>query len=211
MVETRGGREWSGPRRTVDRGSRRWDRKAGFGAGLGLERWTLGNSRQWVCSRATGNVLEVSIGTGLNLPHYPGNVGLTAVDRSLQMLSVARTRADLVGGVSLLQADTAQLPFATSSFDSVVCTLAMCEFRDRRAVLAEMYRILRPRGRLLLLDHAQWRWPLQGRPVTLAVNLGFVPYNHERLRLGLIERLDARKRESDVPRVTDPPESSHGP
>ncbi len=109
------------------------------------------------------------------------------------MLSVARMRADATGTVSLFHADAAQLPFTTASFDSVVCTLAMCEFRDRRAVLAEMYRILRPGGRLLLLDHAQWRWPLRGRPVTLAVEVGFVPHQYERLRLGLIERLEARK------------------
>jgi len=69
----------------------------------------------------------------------------------------------------------------------------MCEFLDRSAVLAEMYRVLRPAGRLLLLDHAQWRWSWQGRPVTLAVDVGFVPYRHEPLRFGLIERLEARK------------------
>jgi ubiquinone/menaquinone biosynthesis C-methylase UbiE len=95
--------------------------------------------------------------------------------------------------VSLLQADAAQLPFAAASFDTVVCTLAMCEFRDRSAVLAEMYRILCPGGRLLLLDHAQWRWPLHGRPATLALDIGFIPHRRERLRFGLIERLDARK------------------
>lgn len=67
-----------------------------------------------------------------------------------------------------------------------------CEFRDRRAVFAEMNRILRPQGRLLL-DHAQWRWPFHGRPVTLAVDVSFVPYQHKRLWFGFIERLEARK------------------
>jgi SAM-dependent methyltransferase len=79
----------------------------------------------------------------------------------------------------------------------------MCEFRDRSAVLAELYRILRPGGRLLLLDHAQWRWPLRGRPETIAVNVGFVPHQRERLRFGLIERLDARKPAADAPTIVD--------
>ena len=189
MADTRSGRPRSDRPRTDDHDRRRWDRKAG----LGPERWTLGGSRQWICSRATGSVLEVAIGSGLNLAHYPDHVGLTAVDCDWQMLSMARGGVDVVRRVSLLQADAARLPFASASFDSVVCTLAMCEFRDRSAVLAEMYRILRPGGRLLLLDHAQWRWPLHGRPATLAVDIGFVPHRRERLRFGLIERLDARK------------------
>lgn len=162
-------------------------------AGMPPERLILRNSRQWICSRATGSVLEVSVGTGLNLRHYPDHIALTALDLDQEMLSVARRRADVLHKVSLLQGDAAQLPFPAGSFDTVVCTLAMCEFRDRRAVLAEMNRVLRPQGRLLLLDHAQWRWPFHGRPVTLAVDVGFVPYRHERLWFGLIERLEARK------------------
>lgn len=195
MADTRSAGSRSGRPSAKDRERRRWDRRAG----LAPERWTLGNSRQWICSRAAGRVLEVGVGTGLNVPHYADHIGLTAVDRNRQMLSVARARADVIGKVSLLQADAAQLPFMTASFDSVVCTLAMCEFRDRSVVLAEMYRLLRPGGRLLLLDHAQWRWSLRGRPVTLALNVGFVPYRHERMRFGLIERIDARKPEDDLP------------
>jgi len=155
----------------------------------------LGNSRQWICSRATGSVLEVSIGTGLNLRHYPDHVALTALDLDQELLSVARRRADDFHKAALLRADAAHMPFQSGSFDSVVCTLAMCEFHDRRAALAEMNRILRPQGRLLLLDHAQWRWPFRRRPVTLAVELGFVPYQHQRLWFGFIERLEARKEE----------------
>lgn len=205
MADTRSGGSQSGRRWTDDQERRRWDRKAG----LGPERWTLGGSRQWICSRATGSVLEVGIGSGLNLAHYPDHVDLTAVDCDSQMLSMARRRDDVIRRVSLLQADAARLPFAAASFDSVVCTLAMCEFRDRSAVLAEMYRVLRPGGRLLLLDHAQWRWPLRGRPATLAVNVGFVPRRRERLRLGLIERFDARKPAADAAPIVDPGSRPH--
>jgi SAM-dependent methyltransferase len=168
MADTRGGRSPSGCPGADDRELRRLDWRAGGGP----ERLTLGDSREWICSRAAGSVLEVSVGTGLNLRHYPKHLHLTALDLDPQLLSVTRSRAPFLAGVSLLQADASQLPFAASSFDTVVCTLAMCEFRDQSAVLEQMYRLLRPGGRLLLLDHAQWRWPIKGRPVTLAKRVG---------------------------------------
>lgn len=189
MPDTGSGRPGLGDSRAAARERRRRDRRAG----LPPERLILRDSRRWICSRATGSVLEVSIGTGLNLRHYPDDVGLTALDIDPELLSAARRRGEVLRKVSLLQADAAHLPFAAGKFDTVVCTLAMCEFSDRRAVLAEMNRVLRPHGRLLLLDHAQWRWLIHGRPVTLAVDVGFVPYRRERLWFGLIERVEARK------------------
>jgi SAM-dependent methyltransferase len=193
MFGTQARRSLFGSASADDRERRRWDRPAT----LPPEYWTIGASRQWICSRAAGSVLEVCVGTGLNLLHYPAAVRLIGVDIDPTMLSMARRRTtDLARRVSLLQTDGNRLPFAAESFDTVVCTLALCEFSDRSAALAEMYRMLRPGGRLLLLDHAQWRWPLRGRPVTLAVAVGFLPQRHERLRLGLIERLDARKPEA---------------
>jgi SAM-dependent methyltransferase len=190
------GQGWMGGHTVDDRQRRRQDRRAG----LAPERWTLGDSRHWLCSRAHGDVLEISIGTGLNLPHYPGDLALTAIDVDAQMLSVARSRANIVRKMSLVQADAARLPFAAASFDSVVCTLAMCEFGDRSLVLNEIYRVLRPGGKLLLLDHAQWRWPLAGRPATLAADVGFVRRRQRRMRLGLIERLEAQKPEAGTRR-----------
>jgi ubiquinone/menaquinone biosynthesis C-methylase UbiE len=176
-------------RRIEARARRRQDRRAG----LWPEPVTLGDSRRWICSRSTGRVLEVCVGTGLNLPNYPPHVSVTAVDLDPERLTVARVRAaELRRPVALVSADAARLPFGPGGFDTVVCTLAMCEFDNRTQVLDEMYRVLRPGGRLLLLDHAQWRWLSRGRPVTLAAEVGFTTYRHERLRLGLIERLAAR-------------------
>ena len=80
-------------------------------AGKPPEELILRNSRQWICSRATGSVLEVSIGTGLNLRHYPDHVALTALDLDQELPSLARRRSDVFHHALLLQGDAAQLPF----------------------------------------------------------------------------------------------------
>jgi len=168
---------------------RRWDRRAGFL----MERWTIGDSRNWICSLALGRTLEVGVGTGLNFPLYGGDVELTGIDVNPGMLTMAHRRAtELDRGVDLREGDAEMLPFPDASFDTVVCTLAVCSVAGRGAAIAEMYRVLRPAGLLLLLDHVERRW-VRGRPADLAVRAGFVPERRERLRLGLIERLAARK------------------
>ena len=133
----------------------RYDRTMRF-----FERWLTGGGREWVCSRASGRVLEVAIGTGLNLPHYPDGVALVGIDFSPPMLDRARARAAELGlDADLQEADAQDLPFPDRSFDTVVCTLSLCGIPDNRAAIAEMRRVLRPGGRLLLLDHIGSSWP----------------------------------------------------
>ena len=104
-------------------------------------------SRRWVCERAVGEVLEVAVGSGLNLPHYPPEVKLIGVDLSEGMLQLARRRAATARcEAELLRADGARLPFGDESFDAVVCTFSLCGFPDPRAGVAEMVRVLRPGG-----------------------------------------------------------------
>ena len=111
MQKTRIGRPWPERPRSAAPGHRRSDMRAGKPP----ERLILRNSRQWICSRATGSVLEFSIGTGLNLRHYPDHVALTAVDHDQELPSLARRRSD-VSHHALLLGDAAQLPFPTGSF-----------------------------------------------------------------------------------------------
>jgi ubiquinone/menaquinone biosynthesis C-methylase UbiE len=179
-----------------------------------LERVQFGGGRQWVCSRACGVVLEVAVGTGLNLPYYPAGVRLTGVDLSPAMLAVAGDRATRLGvEVALLEADAQALPFPDASFDTVVCTLSLCAVPDERAAIAEMWRVLRPGGRLLLLDHigSHW-WPVWAvqrlfeaftvraageyqtrRPLPLVLSAGFVVEETRRLKAGTVERVAAVK------------------
>lgn len=179
------------------------------------ERWLLGTDhRPWACSRTTGRTLEVAIGTGLNLPHYPPGVRVTGIDLTPEMLAVARRRsADLGRSVDLTEGDAQALPFTDSTFDTVICTYAMCSVPDERATVLEMKRVLKPGGRLILLDHIRssvaplyWvqrlmelapsrnRDELTRRPREHVEAAGFTIEESDRLRAGVVERLVARKR-----------------
>jgi len=180
------------------------------------DRHMFGASRPWACGQAAGDVLEVAIGTGRNLPYYPDGVRLTGVDMSAQMLGIARDRAAGLGRPADLRPGDAQaLDFPDGSFDTVLCTLGLCAIGDDRRAIAEMARVLRPGGRLLLVDHIaarpaalrvlQWLYerisiPLAGehfrrRPLTYVRDLGFRVEQVERFRFGIVERLVARKPE----------------
>jgi ubiquinone/menaquinone biosynthesis C-methylase UbiE len=179
-----------------------------------FERLLSPDSRTWVCAQATGNTLEVAVGTGLNLPFYPADVQLTGVDFSPGMLSRARQRAEQLGRViDLREADAHELPFPDASFDTVVCTYGLCAIPDESRAVSEMNRVLRPGGLLLLVDHiAGGAWPtravqrllevvtvpLQGehflrRPLHQVRAEGLSVERCERFKLGLIERLAARR------------------
>ena len=175
--------------------ARRWDARADSYERTPewVERALLGNSRAWLVRRAHGETLEVAAGTGRNLPWYEAGVRLTAVDLSPGMLRHARARAaELDLAVDVREADATSLPFADASFDTVVCTLAVCAIGDRDAALDEMVRVLRPGGTLLLLDHVERRW-LSGRPATLALRRGVTEVARRRRRLGGLDLLVARK------------------
>lgn len=148
-----------------DRFRRRWDREApSYDRRTSwVEQQFFGPSRQWVCGRARGRVLEVAVGTGANLAYYSRDVELTGIDWSQGMLEQARHRAaQLALAVDLRQADAMALPFETGSFDSVVCTFSLCGVPDETVVLSEMTRVLRPGGELLLADHIpSTSWPLR--------------------------------------------------
>lgn len=179
-----------------------------------FERLLFDDGRQWICSRASGDVLEVAVGTGRNLPFYPADTALTGVDLSPAMLAIASTRAaNLQRPVDLREADAQALPWPDSSFDTVVCTLGLCTIPNDQAAIAEMWRVLRPGGRLLLLDHiGSHRWLIWAaqrllelltvrlagehqtrRPLPLVEAAGFVVQTAERSKAGTVERLAAVK------------------
>ena len=184
-----------GDRRDRREDARLWDSRADAYecAPEWPERLAIGDSRQRLVARATGDTLGVAVGTGRNLPLYAPGVRLTAVDLSPAMLRHARARAAGLGReVTFQEADATDLPFADASFDTVVSTLALCAVHDRDAAIAEFVRVLRPGGLLLLVDHLERRWR-RGRPATLALRRGLVPVERRGTRLGAIDLLAARK------------------
>lgn len=202
----------------ADRFRRYWDKEAAsYDKSMQFfERLLSPDSRKWVCAQATGDTLEVAVGTGLNLPFYPADVQLTGVDFSPPMLSLARRRAEQLGRVvDLREANAHALPFPDASFDTVVCTYGLCAIPDESRAVSEMKRVLRPGGLLLLVDHiAGGAWPtravqhllevvtvpLQGehflrRPLHQVRAEGLSVERCERFKLGVIERLAARRPE----------------
>jgi ubiquinone/menaquinone biosynthesis C-methylase UbiE len=199
-------------RRFWDDVAPRYDRAMRF-----LERFQFRGGREWVCSRAHGDVLEVAVGTGLNLGLYPADARLTGVDLSPGMLAQARSRSAATGRpIELKEADIAALPFGDGTFDTVVSTLAMCAVPDEEVAILEVRRVLRPGGTLLLLDHivSNW-WPIRAgqrlvelytiphggehmtrRPRPIVERAGFVIEESERLKAGTVERIFAKRRES---------------
>jgi len=192
-----------------DKKSRNYDKEMKF-----FDRHLFGDSRTWACGQANGKVLEVAIGTGLNLEAYPQDITLTGIDWSGAMLDIARNRATEVGRTATLQqADAHELPFDDTSFDTVVCTFGLCAIPDHTQAISEMTRVLRPGGRLILVAHIEsssrvargvqrfleiFTVPLGGehflrRPLNQVRATGLDVEQVQRFKLGLVERLVARK------------------
>lgn len=113
--------------------------------------------RQRVISAADGRVLEIGIGSGLNLPLYAGNtkhvIGLDPSPRLLQMAGRARSKA--LRPVELMEGSAEAIPLEDKSIDTVVTTWTLCSIPDAAGALAEMRRVLRPGGQLLFVEHGQ--------------------------------------------------------
>jgi ubiquinone/menaquinone biosynthesis C-methylase UbiE len=116
----------------------------------------LRERRERLVPKAHGTVLEVGIGSGLNLPYYDASRvrRLCAVDPSQELLAIARKKARRLGvDVELVPRSAERLPFPDASFDSAVLTWTLCSIPDPAAALAEIRRVLRPGGELFFIEH----------------------------------------------------------
>lgn len=121
----------------------------------GMQRW-----RDWLTKGARGRTLEVGCGTGRNLARYPAEAVLVAVDPDRHMLRKARARAPRA---ILVRAAAEALPFKDGAFDTVVSALVFCTVPDPAAGLGEIRRVLRPEGRLRMLEHGRSDVPWRAR------------------------------------------------
>jgi ubiquinone/menaquinone biosynthesis C-methylase UbiE len=156
----------------------------------------------------------LACGTARNLPFYPEDVELTGIELSPEMLTIGRQRAERLGQLADLRAgDVQSLEFPDQSFDTVTCTLGFCTIPDTRAAAAEAFRVLRPGGQLLLLEHVRspnaivragqrLLEPLAVRfeadhllrdPVDYLPSVGFEIDEVQRSKWGIVERLRALK------------------
>ncbi|AEI13176.1 class I SAM-dependent methyltransferase [Cellulomonas gilvus] len=179
-----------------------------------LEPRLMTPARVWVAQRVRGEVLEVAAGTGANLPHYAASAAaVTLTDGSAAMLALARRRADEAGvAVRAVQADAARLPWPDASFDSVICTFALCCVSDEVVVLRELARVVRPDGRVLIADHVEssaagWRVVQRGldvlgrrhgehhrrRPLVRLADAGLEAVETVASRHRLVEQVAARR------------------
>jgi ubiquinone/menaquinone biosynthesis C-methylase UbiE len=109
--------------------------------------------RQALVPMVTGTVLDVGIGSGLNLAYYSEAAErIVGIDPSEPLLGMAKKSAAR-SPAALVCASAERLPFADGSFDSIVLTWTLCSIADPQAALAEFRRLLKPRGRLFFVEH----------------------------------------------------------
>ncbi len=115
----------------------------------------LAKHRRELLAGASGEILEIGFGTGLNLPYYPPQVRrITAVDPSPGMHRIAREPIASSGiEVDLQVGDCQSLPFENDRFDCVVSSWTLCSIDDVDRAVAEVYRVLKPGGRFLFIEH----------------------------------------------------------
>jgi ubiquinone/menaquinone biosynthesis C-methylase UbiE len=121
----------------------------------GLDRPFVAKYRRELLAHASGDILEIGFGTGLNLACYPPHVRkVTTVDPNVGMYRRARRRIKRAGiEVDRRVLGGERLPFADGSFDCVVSTFTLCSIEDVAQALREVYRVLKAGGKFLFLEH----------------------------------------------------------
>ena len=134
----------------------------------------MGRMRQLVVPRARGRVLEVGIGTGLNMRYYDKSLvtHITGLDPGLQFHPLAQERIAQSGlRVDLVSVSAEKIPLPVASYDTVVITYTLCTIPNPQAALLEMRRVLAPDGRLLYCEHGRapdgsvQRWQTRLQPL----------------------------------------------
>lgn len=123
---------------------------------LPIEHAVLKTWRRELLQAVRGDVLEIGVGTGLNLPFYNEHIRWVGIEPHPEMRRIAEKRLKNVSFSAKLVSGLAEaLPFPDQSFDYVITTLVLCSVRDPKKALKEIERVLRPEGRLMGLEHVR--------------------------------------------------------
>ena len=119
-----------------------------------LEKLLLADLRRETLSLlpVDADILEIGAGTGANFKYYPDFRHAVAGELSIEMLLFARTKTETI---RLVQADAQFLPFDTDRFDAAFATLVFCSIPDPALAFAELIRVVRPGGRVIVLEHVR--------------------------------------------------------
>ena len=202
--------------KTTEVARSRWNRTAlHYNCMMALVEWVI--VRKWrrlLWSRVeSSRVLEVGVGTGNNIPYYPVDAEITAVDFSEEMLKRARNRASRHKvKVNLRQMDAQDLEFADNTFDTVTGTMVFCSIPDPVRGIREVERVCKRGGKVVLLEQdfsanrfsrwfvkianpliAQMGSDFRRRPVENVVKSGLKVERVTNLWAGLFKLIEARK------------------
>jgi len=134
----------------------------------------LGRTGGWrarLVEALAGDVLEIGVGTGGNLPHYRAASSVRAIepdpDRAAEARRAGEEAAEALGiSIQVDVASAESLPYDNATFDAVVSSLVFCSVRDQRQALGEVQRVLRPGGGLWMIEHVRPQTPALARLAT---------------------------------------------
>lgn len=194
-----------------------WDKRARLYDTFEASALRRGPAKETLFREMKGRVLFIAVGTGIDIQHFPPGREMVALDISEAMLRRAAPRAQKYpGSFHLVRMDALKLGFADESFDTVATSCTMCSVPDPQQVLREIYRVLRPGGKLLMFEHVRSRnlmlaltldWmtlftrrrgtEMNRRTVETAIAAGFHITNVEPVFLDIILAIQAEKRRKE--------------
>ncbi|MBR9690680.1 class I SAM-dependent methyltransferase [Candidatus Woesearchaeota archaeon] len=135
---------------------KRYDRFAGFYDGMEVlvEKRLFKRLRKSTISKLAGNILEIGVGTGKNLPYYNSKAKVTGIDLSPKMLERAREKSRKLNlKIKLLEMDAQKLKFKDNTFDYVVGSFVLCSIPGPVKALKEIKRVVKPKGKIIFIEH----------------------------------------------------------